>query len=263
VVRLDLGAGAEGDAEGDTYTSIENATGSIYDDTLYGDAGANVLNGNSGDDYIVDGAGNDTVYGGDGNDWIVATEGNTDTYDGGVGTNDILDLSAWTAALNVNLTTGKVITATTDTVKGFEIVLGSAQADTITGAAGSQLLEGNAGADTIRSMAGFDRLDGGAGGDTFVFDSVDVMDATFGWLGYDKIVGFDMTEDKLDISGMLDGITFADIDDVVSIVDDGTNTTISARYTTVNTDEVRFAVLLGVTGVSVDDLNTAGVFITA
>ena len=39
-----------GDAEGDSFTSIENLTGSAFDDTLEGDAGNNVLNGGNGVD---------------------------------------------------------------------------------------------------------------------------------------------------------------------------------------------------------------------
>jgi hypothetical protein len=55
----------------------------------------------------------------------------------------------------------------------------------------------------------------------------------------------------------------AEINDVVSLVADGTSTILSACYTTANTYEVRFAVFVGVTGMTVDDLDAAGVFIAA
>jgi len=41
-----------GDAEGDTYSGIENMFGSIYDDTLIGNGQNNVINGSSGDDLL-------------------------------------------------------------------------------------------------------------------------------------------------------------------------------------------------------------------
>lgn len=263
VIDLVQQKGFEGDAEGDVYTSIENATGSVYNDEIYGDGNANVLNGYYGDDYIVDGLGNDTVYGGEGNDLIVATEGGSNTYDGDGGLSDTLDLSAWTSALTINMTTGKITGSGTQTVREIEVVIGTDQVDTYTGSALTDTFKAGADNDIIRSMAGFDKLWGEGGADTFVFFSVDVMDNTFGWLGYDKIYDFTVGSDVLDISGMLDGITFADIDDVVSLVDTGTDTIISARYTDQNTDEVRFAVLVGVTGETVASLDAAGAFVTA
>ena len=50
-----------GGAGADTLISIENLTGSAFDDILTGDAGSNVLNGGAGDDSIVGGAGADTA----------------------------------------------------------------------------------------------------------------------------------------------------------------------------------------------------------
>jgi Ca2+-binding RTX toxin-like protein len=77
IADLAAGTGTGGDALGDTYTSIENVTGSDYNDTLTGDANANVLNG---------GAGNDTLNGGDGSDlFMFQMGGGTDTVNGGAG----------------------------------------------------------------------------------------------------------------------------------------------------------------------------------
>ena len=58
--------GVTGDAQGDTYSGVENLTGSNFDDILVGDAGNNVINGGAGGDWIVAGAGNDTLIGGSG-----------------------------------------------------------------------------------------------------------------------------------------------------------------------------------------------------
>ncbi|WP_421590347.1 M10 family metallopeptidase C-terminal domain-containing protein [Shinella sp. M27] len=53
-----------GDAKGDTYSSIENLTGSSYADRLTGDTKANVIDGGAGDDVLSGGAGNDRLVGG-------------------------------------------------------------------------------------------------------------------------------------------------------------------------------------------------------
>ncbi len=49
--------------EGDTYSSIENLSGSGFDDRLIGDDAANVLTGQGGDDTLRGGGGDDTLLG--------------------------------------------------------------------------------------------------------------------------------------------------------------------------------------------------------
>jgi Ca2+-binding RTX toxin-like protein len=49
-----------GEASFDAYISIENLTGSAFNDTLVGDAGGNALDGGKGNDTLTGGAGNDT-----------------------------------------------------------------------------------------------------------------------------------------------------------------------------------------------------------
>ena len=69
----------------DTFTSIENITGSAGNDTLTGDSNANTLKGEAGDD-ILNGAG--------GNDYL----------DGGTHTNgDTVNYSDSSEGVNVNL----------------------------------------------------------------------------------------------------------------------------------------------------------------
>lgn len=50
---------AGSDAENDVFESIENLTGSIYTDSLYGDAGSNIFDGRGGNDNLYGGAGDD------------------------------------------------------------------------------------------------------------------------------------------------------------------------------------------------------------
>lgn len=74
------GYGSRGDAARDLYTSIENLSGTSFDDILTGDHGRNQLRGlggddlifgNGGTDYITGGRGNDTIDGGSGSDYAI------------------------------------------------------------------------------------------------------------------------------------------------------------------------------------------------
>jgi Ca2+-binding RTX toxin-like protein len=58
---LTTGTGTLGDANGDTFSGIQNLTGSDFNDTLTGDASANVLVGGLGNDTLSAGNGNDTL----------------------------------------------------------------------------------------------------------------------------------------------------------------------------------------------------------
>ncbi|MGB3242909.1 MAG: M10 family metallopeptidase C-terminal domain-containing protein, partial [Sulfitobacter sp.] len=59
-VRLDL---RKGGSEGDTYNSIENLSGSGFNDNLRGDNAANVLTGQGGNDNLRGGGGDDILLG--------------------------------------------------------------------------------------------------------------------------------------------------------------------------------------------------------
>ncbi|MDH7810003.1 MULTISPECIES: calcium-binding protein [unclassified Rhizobium] len=75
-VNLSLGTGIGGDADGKTYVSIENVTGSEFADTLTGNAADNYLRGGGGNDVIAGGEGDDIISGGVGNDAISGGHGN-------------------------------------------------------------------------------------------------------------------------------------------------------------------------------------------
>ncbi|WP_370336764.1 calcium-binding protein, partial [Parvularcula marina] len=88
-VTLSLSTGGSGgDAAGDSYTSIENVTGSGSDDDITGDSGDNVIDGGDGNDTLEGGGGADTLNGGAGNDTFNLDEDLIDLssiIDGGTG----------------------------------------------------------------------------------------------------------------------------------------------------------------------------------
>ncbi len=74
-VRLFAGTAANGDAAGDSYTSIENLTGSQHNDYLAGNSAANVLMGLAGDDQLRGGSGDDVIDGGAAGDTLFGQGG--------------------------------------------------------------------------------------------------------------------------------------------------------------------------------------------
>jgi hypothetical protein len=90
-VRATLGGNRNsmtGDAQGDTFISIEGLQGSQFGDTLSGNDRGNRLDGLGGDDTLTGGNGRDTLLGGSGNDTMNGGD-NADTLDGGDG-NDVM-----------------------------------------------------------------------------------------------------------------------------------------------------------------------------
>ncbi len=180
-VNLATGAASGGDAAGDTFISIENLTGSAFNDTLTGDSGANALDGGAGNDLLDGGVGNDSLYGGAGNDTLIGGAG-SDVLDGGAGI-DLASYAASTAGVSVNLATGigSGGDAAGDTLTGIENVTGSAFNDTLTGDSGANALDGGAGNDLLDGGVGNDSLYGGAGNDTLIGGAgSDVLDGGAG-----------------------------------------------------------------------------------
>ncbi len=160
LVDLPFGFGDFGHATGDTYSGIENAVGSAFDDFLVGDGAANRLDGGDGADSLIGGLGADTLIGGAGIDTIG------------------YEFSA--AAVTVNLTTGAGLggEAQADVLSGIENLNGSAFNDVLAGDGLDNVLTGLAGDDTLSGSAGNDVLSGG-----------DDDDLLLGGLGNDTIDG--------------------------------------------------------------------------
>jgi serralysin len=162
-ISLAAGTASGGDATGDTLASIENLTGSGFNDTLEGNAGNNVLSG---------GAGVDTV-----------------SYQNS------------TAAVTVNLaatSAQNTIGAGTDTLSGFENLTGSAYNDTLTGSSAANVINGLGGNDVIKGGGGADTLNGGAGLDRFVYTAV----SDSGPSARDTIIGFVHGSDVIEVSAI-------------------------------------------------------------
>jgi Ca2+-binding RTX toxin-like protein len=135
-------------AGNDTLISIENLIGSALNDTLIGDSNANVIEGGLGNDTLAGGAGDDTA-----------------SYAGAT--------TAVTVSLALQGSAQNTVGAGTDTLSGFQNLLGSAFNDTLTGDASENVITGGAGDDTLNPGANtagnVDLLDGGIGTDTASF----------------------------------------------------------------------------------------------
>lgn len=214
----------------DTFSSIEGVWGSRFADQLYGDngdnafrggdggdqiyafdgndavdggAGSDQLYGYAGNDVIADGSGGDQVYGDAGDDTIVAAgDADADTYHGGSGF-DVVDFSAATGALDIDLGNHQVRGPAKDMLFEIEGVVGSAHADSIEGDDGVNVIDGGDGDDVIESGRGADILTGGAGADTFTFERNDVVSGRNTY-GFDIITDFG-AGDRLDFDDLLGG----------------------------------------------------------
>ncbi len=160
------GAQNTGGAGIDTLTSIENLTGSSFDDTLLGTNAANVLRGGDGNDTLSGRNGNDSLFGNAGDDILEGGAGN-DILNGGAGIDDASYATA-TAGVTVNLVqTGAQNTggAGIDTLTLIENLTGSNFDDTLLGNNAANVLRGGGGNDTLSGRNGNDSLFGNAGDD--------------------------------------------------------------------------------------------------
>ena len=173
-VSLQKGTGSGGWAAGDRYWSIEDVTGSKFNDTLIGNAVSNTIKGGNGDDKISGGAGPDLLDGGTGIDTL--------SYAGAV----FRGSSIYPIGVSVNLQNGAAIgsDAEGDVIRNFENVTGTTESDEIWG---------NSKANVLRGGGGNDRLHGGDGNDTLYGAGADRSygnGAVFdGGAGNDSLIG--------------------------------------------------------------------------
>lgn len=157
-VDLTTGLGEGGYSQGDRYFSIENITGSRYDDWMRGNASDNDFDGGSG------------------NDTFRATDGN-DTYNGGHGRHDRIEYFDLDNGIVVHMAQGQVTQAGSNKVDRFinvEEISGTHYDDVFLGDDGNNWFFGAAGDDTFYADAGADTYFGGYGNDTIVIEGDDL-----------------------------------------------------------------------------------------
>jgi Ca2+-binding RTX toxin-like protein len=173
-IDLQMMSGAGGDAEGDIFSNFQNITGGGGDDLLSGDETANRIDGGAGDDMVEGGDGNDVLIGGIGDDTV--------SYEH--------DSTGVTVSLSVTKLQ-KTVGEGSDTVSGFENLIGGSGNDTLTGDKNANEITGGDGDDLVIGGAGNDTLTGGSGYDLFrLLTSKD---------GTDLIVDFTAGEDQISI----------------------------------------------------------------
>ena len=163
------------------------------DDILDGRAGQDRLFGGAGNDKLLGGVDDDDLFGDAGNDYLEGGHG-ADILDGGAGI-DTLSYSRSGAGVTANLATNAVSggDAYLDVISGFENLVGSTFADTLTGAGDANVIEG---------LAGNDIMTGGDDADTFVFAVKQGANGVSTAPGYDTITDFVVGVDHLQFSGV-------------------------------------------------------------
>lgn len=144
---------------GNNIWSIENLTGSAFNDWIYGDEIGNVLKGLGGNDHLYGREGDDILEGGAG----------ADVLDGGAGI-DTASYAGSTSGVYVDLGTGTAFggDASGDSFISIENLLGSRFGDVLAGDTGNNQLRGGGGDDVLIASGGNDWMQGGDG-----FDAID------------------------------------------------------------------------------------------
>lgn len=118
-------------------------TGTLYDDEIYGNGGADYIDASDGNDFVNGGSGDDGIAGGRGNDWLLGGEG-TDTLNGEGGDDTLIDQA------------------------GNDTYYGGEGNDTLQGGNGDDHAYGEAGHDVFVLVgSGHVWMNGGTGNDTY------------------------------------------------------------------------------------------------
>ncbi|WP_323784612.1 hypothetical protein [Thalassovita sp.] len=190
--------------------------GGSGDDSLVGNAQADLIEGGAGDDTLIGSGGADTFVGGAGNDSIIGywqadgvtaqvaassaaitvqhddLQGSTTIISAdGVDTFEYVDQFVFTDR-TMTMDELLALAGTNQTgTEGADTLTGSAGNDTLSGAGGNDLLRGEAGDDSLLGGDALDTLIGGEGDDTLIGgDSEnDLRDVIYGGDGNDSIDG--------------------------------------------------------------------------
>ncbi|MEO0801101.1 MAG: calcium-binding protein, partial [Cyanobacteria bacterium J06642_2] len=199
---------------GDAVFSVFNFTdaiGTSNSDSIVGDDTDNVFGGSRDDDLLDGQGGIDTAdysdlgqaitleqlglinKGSAGTDQIlnietiVGAEDRDNTIDGSTGTSGVTSFEVDLSAQSLTVRDIPVLGDQSFTVENFVRVIGTSNADDITGDGGDNFLDGEGGGDILIGGGGDDRLRGRSGDDTLV--GVDPTSATPGAGEVDRLVG--------------------------------------------------------------------------
>jgi len=191
-VSLRDATGTDGWGNTDTYETINNITGSIYNDTIEGDAGTNTLDGAGGN--------------------------NTLTYE---------NVTVGGVTVNLSQEINDTGSDGTDTIKNFQNLIGSeTQSDNLTGNNEVNTIKGLGGNDTIDGGTNSDELYGGSGNDTFKVTLGDGSDTIDGYKATLTDNNDDSNKDTVDF-GAIDSGYHVEVDLQTSnnaVVTNGTTT---------------------------------------
>jgi Ca2+-binding RTX toxin-like protein len=209
-----------------TSGSVENITGSAWDDRLIGSNANNSLVGNGGNDTLSGVGGHDLLDGGQGNDLLLGGSG-SDTYRFGYATgslgNDVIQEAAnidsdtldferfrqgigidlgtnWSSSASRTIATNNLALSISNNT-AIENVIGTAYADNIMGNSRNNNLQGRGGDDVLHGGSSEDFLEGGAGDD--------LMRGGSGWDFYVFGGEADLGSDTVDESNVGNGLMFS------------------------------------------------------
>jgi len=183
-----------GDAEGDTFSSIENVTGSPYGDYLLGDSGANVLrgmfghdtlHGHDGDDRLEGGAGIDILIGGSGDDIMIGGTGDDRYYVDSP--DDVVIESAGEGIDSVYAMVSYVLPSGADIERMMAVLFSDTTAIDLTGNSSGNAIFGNNGDNRIDGGGGVDQLIGRGGNDLYFVDNAGDSVTEAGSEGVDEV----------------------------------------------------------------------------
>lgn len=155
IIDLATPSNNNGEAAGDTYSSIERIVGSTGADIIRGTAASEVFQGRGGQDIFLGRGGGDWFDGG--------ADVDTVWYDGQA----VIDLRDWGS--NSGAAAG-------DRYDSIERIVSSNASDIIRGTSASEIFQGRGGDDIFLGRGGGDWFDGGDGLDTVWYDEAVVAD---------------------------------------------------------------------------------------
>lgn len=152
--------------ERDTFSSIENFSGSGLRDELVGDGAANVLSGLAGDDTLLGLGGNDVLDGGDGYDRMEGGAGD-DTYLVN-SSSDVVVEKPGEGNDTIRTTKTSYSLSTLPDLENL-VYVGTSKAS-LSGNPLNNRIEGGTSSDSIDGKGGADQMVGGTGNDTYTVD---------------------------------------------------------------------------------------------